>query len=131
MLFGVGPFEFFESDYQDLTYHGKPGNFRMNMAFAQAGNIELELIQPLSGENIYTDFVQQRGQGLHHIGIKTADIDQAIKRMEAEGFRVIQSGCRQPHPFRPTVKWAYLSADDETGVIFELVQIHRDESLKE
>jgi hypothetical protein len=43
-------------------------------------------------------------------------MERSVKEMEDRGFRVIQSGNR------PGVKWAYLSTEEQTGVIFELLE---------
>jgi len=113
---GIGPFEILEPDYRDLTYRGKSGKFKMRIALARAGSIQIELMQPMYGETIYDEFAQRRGYGLHHLGIKTDNMEQSVKEMQEKGFRVIQSGNR------PGVKWAYLSTEDQTDVIFELLE---------
>jgi len=115
-LIGIGPFEILEPDYRDLTYRGKSGKFKVRIALARAGPIQIELMQPLRGETIYDEFAERRGYGLHHLGIKTDNMEQSVKEMQEKGFRVIQSGNR------PGVKWAYLSTEDQTDVIFELLE---------
>ena len=115
-LVGIGPFEILEPDYRDLTYRGKTGRFKMRIALARAGPVQVELMQPLYGETIYVEFAQRKGYGLHHLGIKTENMEQSVKEMQDKGFKVIQSGNR------PGVKWAYLSTEEETGVIFELLE---------
>ena len=115
-LIGIGPFEILEPEYRDLTYRGKTGKFKIRIALAKAGPIQIELMQPLYGETIYDEFAQRKGYGLHHLGIKTDNMEQSVKEMQEKGFRVIQSGNR------PGVKWAYLSTEDQTDVIFELLE---------
>jgi hypothetical protein len=115
-LIGVGPFEILEPEYRDLTYRGKTGKFKTRIALAKAGQIQIELMQPLYGETVYDEFAQRKGYGLHHLGIKTDNMERSVKQMEDRGFRVIQSGNR------PGVKWAYLSTEEQTGVIFELLE---------
>lgn len=115
-LVGIGPFEFLEPDYRNLTYRGKTGRFKMRVALANAGPVQIELMQPLHGETICDEFAQRKGYGLHHLGIKTDNMEQGVKEMQAKGFQVIQSGDR------PGVKWAYVSTEEQTGVIFELLE---------
>jgi len=114
-LIGIGPFEIFEPDYRDLTVRGKPGKFKMRIGLARAGPIQVELMQPLYGETIYDEYANRKGYGLHHLAIRTDDMEQSIERMGVKGFKVIQSGNR------PGVKWAYLDTEERTGVIFELI----------
>jgi len=115
-LIGIGPFEILEPEYRDLTYRHKTGKFKIRIALAKAGPIQIELMQPLHGETIYDEFAQRKGHGLHHLGIKTDNIEQSVKEMQEKGFQVIQSGNR------PGVKWSYLSTEDQTDVIFELLE---------
>jgi methylmalonyl-CoA/ethylmalonyl-CoA epimerase len=115
-LIGIGPFEILEPDYRDLTYRGKTGRFKMRIALAKAGPVEIELMQPLRGETIYKEFAKRKGYGLHHLAIGTDSMEESVKEMEDKGFRVIQSGNR------PGVKWAYLSTEEQTGVIFEFLE---------
>jgi methylmalonyl-CoA/ethylmalonyl-CoA epimerase len=115
-LIGIGPFEILDPEYRDLTFHGKVGRFKMRIGLARAGSIQVELMQPLSGETIYQEFAERRGYGLHHLGIRTDNMEESVKEMEAKGFRVIQSGNR------PGIKWAYLSTEEQTGVVFELLE---------
>lgn len=115
-LIGIGPFEILEPDYRDLTYRGKTGRFKMRIALAKAGPVEIELMQPLCGETIYKEFAKRKGYGLHHLAIRTDSMEESVKEMEDKGFRVIQSGNR------PGVKWAYLSTEEQTGVIFEFLE---------
>jgi len=54
-----------------LTYRGKTGRFKMRVALANAGPVQIELMQPLYDETIYDEFAQRKGYGLHHLGIRT------------------------------------------------------------
>ena len=115
-LIGIGPFEILEPEYRDLTYQGKAGRFKLKLALARAGPVQIELAQPLQGETIYDEFVKRKGYGLHHLGIKTENMEESVKEMESKDFKVIQSGNR------PGVKWAYLSTEGRLGLIFELLE---------
>jgi methylmalonyl-CoA/ethylmalonyl-CoA epimerase len=115
-LIGIGPFQILEPEYRDLTFHGKPARFKIRIALAKAGPIQVELMQPLFGETIYDEYAERKGYGLHHVAIRAENMEQSIKDMKSKGFNVIQSGNR------PGVKWAYLDTEKETGVIFELVE---------
>jgi hypothetical protein len=115
-LIGIGPFQILEPEYRDLTLHGRPGKFKIRIALAKAGPIQIELMQPLSGETIYDEYARRKGYGLHHLAIRTENMEQSVADMEARGFKVIQSGNR------PGTKWAYLDTEGQTSIIFELVE---------
>jgi methylmalonyl-CoA/ethylmalonyl-CoA epimerase len=105
-LFGVGPWEInvrepdSNQDKQmikNMTYHHKPGRFGYKMAEAKLGpdGFTLELIQPLDGESIYSEFLKKHGEGVHHIGWhildSQAEFDRAASMLEAQGFLCDQS----------------------------------------
>jgi len=64
---GVGPWRVYTYGaplVKDITYRGKPGNWRFLIALASLGaGFSLELIQPLSGESIYSEFLEHHGEG--------------------------------------------------------------------
>ncbi len=69
-LFGIGPFRIFEWPLEGVdpqaTYHGCPASFRLLLAFVTVGKVQIEIVQPLEGQNIYSDFLRDHGPGLHH-----------------------------------------------------------------
>jgi methylmalonyl-CoA/ethylmalonyl-CoA epimerase len=98
-------------------YYGKPSDFTAKMAFVDMGNIELEIIQPLSGANIYFDFIEKKGEGLHHIRFNVPDNDEFTERMSQNGIGVTQWGMG----LRPGTKWIYYDSEDALGFIVESI----------
>lgn len=115
-LLGIGPFRVFEPEYRNLSYRGKRGRFKVRIGLAKAGPILIELAQPISRETIYDEFAKRKEYGLHHLGIRTDNMQESVKEMENKGFRVIQSGNR------PGSKWAFLDTEEKIGLIFELIE---------
>lgn len=122
-VFGFGPWHVYEFPVDaarvQRSYRGQPGNFRFIMAFAQVGNVEMELIQPLEGDNIYSEWLRQHGEGLHHVHFDLPQVDEALEAWKSEGIEAIQSGTG----LRPGAVWAYLNTAELPGfggIIFEL-----------
>ena len=67
-LFGINKFRVMEWPVEGVdpqaTYHGEPGDYRMLLAFATIGKTQIEIIQPLEGKNIYSDFLEEHGEGI-------------------------------------------------------------------
>ncbi len=85
-------------------------------AFAQSGSVELELIQVLEGETIHTEFLREKGEGLHHLRFKVDDLDAKLAGLAKEGIDVI---------FRKNlngVDFAYLNTDRFGGIMIELIE---------
>lgn len=51
------------------VYHEKEGDFTGKFCFFDWGNIELEIIQPISGNSVWFDFLEKtpNGIGIHHV----------------------------------------------------------------
>jgi methylmalonyl-CoA epimerase len=58
---------------------------KARVAFVPVGDGEVELIQPLDPSLPQSNFLQTRGQGIHHISLSTDDIDSEVDRMRKEG----------------------------------------------
>ncbi len=95
-VFSIGPFRIAQYPPADeipfREYHGKEGNFTAKFCFFHLGNIELELIQPISGENIWDDFIDRHGQGLHHLKFLVEDAESVEKYLNKNGYYIYQQG---------------------------------------
>ncbi len=118
-LWNIGPFRFHEIDLPDAVVHGKQTRLRAKLAFAQAGPVELELIEPGEGENIYAEFLRAKGEGIHHFGIHVSDIESELAKFKEKGIEVLQSGNTTGTSF------AYMDTEGIVGAIFELLQRKR------
>ena len=106
------------------TYHGKPGNFRLLLAFGTIGKTQIEIIQPLEGQNIYSDFLEEHGPGLHHFRLTVPDFEERVESLESSGIEKIASGTG----VHVGSEWAYFDTSNLLqGVIVELRK-HLDEA---
>jgi hypothetical protein len=53
----------------DTYLHGKPTDYTMIGAQAHVGPIVVELLQPVEGPSIYKKWLDEHGEGLHHIAV--------------------------------------------------------------
>ncbi len=94
-ILGIGPWdisEYISPALHDITYRGKAVNTKWRAALANVGPVQLELIQTVSGDNLYGDFLQKHGEGIHHLQFLVDDIKKTNRIMEAEGFPVLMGG---------------------------------------
>ncbi len=115
-VFGWGPWGVIELDLKDCLYRGESCDARLKIAFAQSGSIELELIQVLEGETIHTEFLREKGEGLHHLRFKVDDLDAKLADLAKEGIEVV---------FRKNlngIDFAYLDTDRVGGIMIELIE---------
>ena len=105
------------------TYHGEPGNYRLLLGFGTIGKTQIEIVQPLEGQNIYSDFLEEHGPGLHHFRLTVPDFEERVESLESRGIEKIASGTG----VHVGSKWAYFETSEFLqGVIIELRK-HLDE----
>ncbi len=115
-VLGIGPFLFPKILYENIVYLGKPSNGYWEMAFARVGSLELELSCPIRPPNIYEDFLNEKGEGLHHIGFDVHDMEETVRQAEALGIRILMSGRTSEGGF------AHLDTTEIGGTIFEIIK---------
>jgi catechol 2,3-dioxygenase-like lactoylglutathione lyase family enzyme len=102
--------------FKEYTYRGQAANCQQHVAFGYAGTMQIELIQPVAGENTATEFLRQLGRGVHHLGIQVADIDHATRDMVKQGFALVESGVAGQ-----ATRFAFLDTRAAIGIYLELV----------
>jgi hypothetical protein len=120
-LLGVGPFRIFEWPIEGIdpksTYHGEPEQYRLLLGFARQGATQIELIEPLEGQNIWSDFLEKNGPGIHHFRIVVSDFEEKVTHLENSGFKKIASGTGA----HIGSEWAYFDTGDLLdGLVIEI-----------
>jgi methylmalonyl-CoA/ethylmalonyl-CoA epimerase len=114
---GVGPwsiYTFTPEKVRDYTYRGRPATHTCLIAVAWDDRIQIELMQPLTGYSIYDEFLERKGEGLHHVKLYHADCAKAVAGYERRGYPVIQSGRFDED------EHYYLDTEKDFGYIIEL-----------
>ncbi|MGD1117893.1 MAG: VOC family protein [Dehalococcoidales bacterium] len=73
---------------EGLFYHGKPSVSNFKAFIVQIGNMQLEFIQPGDEPNPWTEFLNTRGEGIHHIGFQVKDVEKEANRLISLGAEV-------------------------------------------
>ena len=95
------------------TYRGRPADFVASISFSYAGDTQLELISPVSGESVYTEFLDRAGPGLHHICVEVDDVDAAVGTAEVLQRGVMPGG----------MEFAYVTAEAAGVPYIEIAHI--------
>jgi len=118
--FGIGPWAVFTGEPVECVERGERITFKGKMAMAQTGRVELELIQILEGRSFHSDFLEERGEGIHHIGFFVNDFDERMAAVRDAGIEVLHQGLLKQMGL--TIKYAYLETTTIGGVIIELIE---------
>jgi methylmalonyl-CoA/ethylmalonyl-CoA epimerase len=128
---GIGPWKVFTFDRSTVTervYRGKPGNFEFKIALADMPGMNWELIQPYTGDNIFSDFLKERGEGIHHLLYDSKGMPLAQKQalFDAAGFE-----CRMSGKWLGQVHFAYYQCAPDLELIVEILDRRPDFSRPE
>ncbi len=98
-VLGVGPWTvltFTEATMKNLKVNGKllDQPFKFIIAATQVGDLQIELIQPVSGPTHLGEFLAERGGGFHHIKERVADKDIPgfLSGLRQQGIGILQTG---------------------------------------
>ncbi len=110
---GFGPFRITTKSSSPAIVHGRPEDYTLKIAFGLFGGLELELIQVLKGKTIHKEFLDEKGEGLEHVGFLVEDFEAEVAKWQKLGVSVLQ---RSKEP-----DYAYLDTGRIGGVVFELI----------
>lgn len=75
-------------------YQGEPApNAYCWMAFFDVGpGLQLELIQPNDRPSTWRSYLEEKGEGIHHIAFQVTDSKSAVANAEDAGLKLVQRG---------------------------------------
>jgi methylmalonyl-CoA/ethylmalonyl-CoA epimerase len=88
-------------------------------SFFQSGPNKIELLEATSPESPIAKFIEKKGEGVHHIAFAVNDIESEIKRLQKEGFIVLNE---IPKKGADNKLVAFLHPKSTNGVLIELCQ---------
>jgi len=122
-FFGVEPPDHFDGgkfEVTGTTVMGIPSpEANCLMAFFNAGpNVQIELIQPNGVKSTWQDFLDEHGEGIHHIAFHIKGMDGKVKILEGHGMKCVQRGKYG----NGGGEYAYMDAKDDLKCILELLE---------
>jgi methylmalonyl-CoA/ethylmalonyl-CoA epimerase len=67
----------------------------VRVAFLQAGEPRIELLEPLDEGSAVARHIQKRGEGIHHVCFEVEDLDGAVRDLREGGARLVDPGIRR------------------------------------
>ena len=115
---GVGPFMVNRHlTITDPLYRGKPHAIDFSVAIAQAGPVQVELVEQHDDKpSCYRDTVPAGEEAMHHVAIMVDDYEAALQRYRDQGFEVASSG------FFGEVRFCYVDCRPALGHMVEIVE---------
>ena len=91
-------------------------------SFFLSGDNKIELLEAIHPESPIAKFIEKRGEGIHHIAFDVDDIVAEMKRLENEGFILLN---KEPKPGADNKLVCFLHPKETNGVLIELCQEKR------
>lgn len=88
-------------------------------SFFLTGNNKIELLEAVNKDSPIAKFIEKRGEGIHHIAFDVEDIFAEMKRLEKEGFVLLN---KEPKPGADNKMVCFLHPKGTNGVLIELCQ---------
>jgi methylmalonyl-CoA/ethylmalonyl-CoA epimerase len=116
---GWGPWNVYELTpprHHHTVVRDEPVEYSMIIAETHVGAIDFELIQPLEGPSIYKEWLDEHGEGIHHVACmkKGTDAQQLLRDFEAQGIRRLMGG-----QIEDTIEYFYLDTEQRLKIILE------------
>lgn len=73
-------------------YRGKPTAARAKLAFLKLGNLDIELIEPDVHPSTWREFLDSKGEGVHHIAFVIKGMKDHTHTLESMGYPLVQKG---------------------------------------
>ncbi|MBX2920256.1 MAG: methylmalonyl-CoA epimerase [Ferruginibacter sp.] len=92
---------------------------KVNTAFFKTGDTKIELLESTEPDGVIAKFIEKKGEGLHHIAFEVADIRAEMKRLQDEGFILLNT---QPKQGADNKLVCFLHPKSTNAVLVELCQ---------
>ena len=87
---GIGPFSAAAYKHPNAVVRGKKTFWETKRALSKQGPVELELIEFQKGTSIQKEFLDKKGEGIHHLLFKVRNINATIEKFANKGIAVLQ-----------------------------------------
>jgi methylmalonyl-CoA epimerase len=91
---------------------------RVNVVMLPAGGPRIELLEATGPDSVIAKFIEKRGEGLHHIALKVADLAATVERLKAQGVRLLN----EPRAGAGGHVYVFVHPSSTGGVLLELIQ---------
>ncbi|MES2619712.1 MAG: methylmalonyl-CoA epimerase [Bacteroidota bacterium] len=91
----------------------------VDTSFFQIGESKIELLQATSEKSAIAQYLDKKGEGIHHIAFAVEDIEKEVERLKSEGFQAISTSPKQGADNKLVF---FFHPKSTNGVLIELCQ---------
>ncbi|WP_264988550.1 methylmalonyl-CoA epimerase [Lysinibacillus piscis] len=90
---------------------------QVRVAFIDAGNVKLELLEAMSEQSTIHSFIEKRGEGVHHIAFGVTGIRERMAELREKGIQLLSE---EPKLGAGGAEVAFMHPKSSYGVLYEL-----------
>ncbi len=107
-----GEFQRMDATEMEWEYRGKPEVSSIKIAFGKSGDVEIELIEWVSGKTPHKEFLDAGHEGLHHLRFIVDNLSEKVSEAEKYGYQTIWY-----KKFADGLEAAYLEREDDPLIL--------------
>jgi methylmalonyl-CoA/ethylmalonyl-CoA epimerase len=92
---------------------------KVKVAFLDAGNIKIELLEPMNEDSPIHKFIEKKGEGIHHIAFGVEGIEERMEELRMNGVQLLSE---EPKLGAGGAMVAFLHPKSSHGVLYELCE---------
>ena len=101
---------------------------KVKVAVFHLGQVRIELLEPTSPDSPIAQYIDKRGEGIHHVGYAVDDLNTELQDLENKQVRLID---HKPRIGAGGHKIAFLHPKATFGVLTELCEHHDSHTEQE
>ncbi|MDF2963857.1 MAG: methylmalonyl-CoA epimerase [Paenibacillus sp.] len=103
-------------DEAQTEYRGQRSVARAKLAFFKMGSLQLELIEPDEHPSTWREYLDEHGEGPHHIAFRIEGMKDKVMTLERNQMPLVQKGEYTGG------RYAYIDTFEQLKVIVELLE---------
>jgi methylmalonyl-CoA epimerase len=92
---------------------------QVRLAMVAIGSSRIELLEPTSQDSVIAKFLAKRGEGLHHISLRVADLESTVEKLKNEGVRLVSNEIKIGAGGH---RYVFVHPSSAGGLLLELVE---------
>jgi methylmalonyl-CoA epimerase len=96
---------------------------QVRVVMVPVGESRLELLEPTSENSVIARFLNKRGEGLHHVCLRVADLPAAVEKLKKDGVRLVSEEIKVGAGGH---RYVFVHPSSTGGVLLELVEATKE-----
>jgi methylmalonyl-CoA epimerase len=92
---------------------------QVRVVMVPLGDSRIELLEPTAETSAIAKFIAKRGEGLHHVSLRVADLAAAVERFKKDGVRLVSDEIKVGAGGH---RYVFVHPQSAGGVLLELVE---------